>query len=302
MMQTIVAAFDEPAAAQRAIDSLITGGFDRNAVHMQAGYSTGSTGKSNNVGMSGTTGMNSPTGAVGGSASMSTSPAQHQGFLAGVENFFSNLFGDDHDTTSTAQTGKYTEVVRRGSSVVAVDATSDTEAERATDILYEHGAINVDERASGWDQQGAVGTTGALDTEGQAVMPVVQEELQVGKRTVERGGIRVVKRMTETPVSQMVTLREERAVIERRPVDRAATDADFTNFKDGTIEVRERSEEAVVGKTARVVEEVVVGKQVSEREQTVSDTVRRTDVEVENLETVKGSTQPGSTTDMPKRY
>src|SRR5712671_2779741 len=91
-------------------------------------------------------------------------------------------------------------------------------------------------------------------------VPVVQEELQVGKRAINVGGLRVIKRMSETPVSEIVKLREERATIERRPVDRDATEADFENFEEGTIEVREMSEQAVVGKTARVVEEVVVGK------------------------------------------
>ena len=47
----------------------------------------------------------------------------------------------------------------------------------------------------------------------------------------------------------------------------------------------ETAEEAVVGKTARVVEEVVVGKTATDRTETVTDTVRRTDVEVDDLTT-----------------
>jgi uncharacterized protein (TIGR02271 family) len=81
----------------------------------------------------------------------------------------------------------------------------------------------------------------------------------------------------------MIRLRAERATIERRPVDRPASEADFANFKEGTIEVRETTEEPVVAKTARVVEEVVVGKEVQERTETVADTVRRTDVEIERM-------------------
>ena len=115
-------------------------------------------------------------------------------------------------------------------------------------------------------------------------MPIVQEDLKIGKRSVEGGGVRVVSRITETPVSELVRLRQERATVERCPVDRAATDAAFANFKEGSVEVREMSEEAVVAKTARVVEEVVVGKKVSERSQTVTDTVRKTDVQVERLD------------------
>src|SRR4029079_16437673 len=66
-------------------------------------------------------------------------------------------------------------------------------------------------------------------------------------------------------------------------VDRPATEADLAAFQERTIEVREMSERPVVSKTAHVVEEVGVGKQVSTETQTVEDTVRRTEVEVERV-------------------
>jgi uncharacterized protein (TIGR02271 family) len=119
---------------------------------------------------------------------------------------------------------------------------------------------------------------------GETTIPVVEEELQVGKREVERGGVRVESHVTEKPVEQEVHLREERVHVERRPVDRPVADADKA-FREGTLEVTERAEEVVVGKTARVVEEVVVGKQVEEHTETVRDTVRRTDVDVQEVDT-----------------
>jgi uncharacterized protein (TIGR02271 family) len=118
---------------------------------------------------------------------------------------------------------------------------------------------------------------------GETTIPVVEEELHVGKREVERGGVRVESRVTETPVEEQVHLREERVHVERRAVDRPVGDAENL-FREGTLEVSERAEEAVVAKEARVVEEVVVGKEVAERTETVRDTVRRTDVEVEEVE------------------
>ncbi|MFC7515145.1 DUF2382 domain-containing protein [Herbaspirillum sp. GCM10030257] len=114
-------------------------------------------------------------------------------------------------------------------------------------------------------------------------IPVVEEELQVGKRQVERGGVRVYQRVRETPVNESVQLREEHVHVERHPVDQPATSADLDAIKEGAIELRETAEEAVVSKTARVVEEVVVGKEVTEQTKDINDTVRRTDVEVEQL-------------------
>ena len=119
---------------------------------------------------------------------------------------------------------------------------------------------------------------------GGNVIPVIEEELQVGKREVETGGVRVQSRITEKPVEERVTLREENVTVDRRPVDRAATDADLAAVREGDINVTTRSEQPVVSKQAKVVEEVNIGKTVSEREETVRDTVRRSDVDVEEID------------------
>jgi stress response protein YsnF len=116
-------------------------------------------------------------------------------------------------------------------------------------------------------------------------LPVV-EEVHIGKRTVDPGGLRVIKRLSETPVSQVINLRQQKATVERKPVDRPATEADFQNFREGTFEVRETAEEAVIGKTARVVEEVAVRQIVTSRAETVSDTVRKTNVDVERVHSI----------------
>jgi uncharacterized protein (TIGR02271 family) len=114
-------------------------------------------------------------------------------------------------------------------------------------------------------------------------IPVVQEELKVGKREVQRGGVRVFSRVVETPVNESVNLREEHVSVERRPVDQPISTTDATAFKEQSIELREKAEEAVVQKSARVVEEVVVGKEATQRKQNIKDTVRHTEVEVEQL-------------------
>jgi uncharacterized protein (TIGR02271 family) len=127
---------------------------------------------------------------------------------------------------------------------------------------------------------------------GELRVPVVEEELHVGKREVERGGVRVERRVEERPVEQQVNLREERVQVERRPVDRPVG-ATEEMFREGAVEVTERAEEAVVAKEARVVEEVVVNKEVGERTETVRDTVRRTDVDVQEVDTKRARTTRG---------
>ena len=112
-------------------------------------------------------------------------------------------------------------------------------------------------------------------------IPVVEEQLNVGKRDVNRGRVRVRSYVIEEPVSENVTLSDERVSIERRPVDRALSGSE-ASFQDRTIEAEEHSEQAVVSKQARVTEEISLHKQSEQHQETVSDTVRHTEVEIED--------------------
>lgn len=194
----------------------------------------------------------------------------------------------------------YAEGIRRGGTMVTV-TTDDASAPRAQDIMNRHNPIDLDDRVNYWRDSGWNAfedsaepyTSDQIMTERQSydAMPagdkarfeVIEEDLQVGKREVESGGVRVRSYMTASPVEEQVRLRQEHVRVERRPVDRPATEADMHAFKEGVIEVTEHHEEPVVSKQARVVEEVFIDKDVTEHTETVRDTVRRTDVEVEQM-------------------
>jgi uncharacterized protein (TIGR02271 family) len=114
------------------------------------------------------------------------------------------------------------------------------------------------------------------------VIRLAEEHLNVGKRLVEQGTTRIRRFVTEKPVEEQVTLHEEHAEVVRR----AISDPDYVkdiDWSDTTVEVLETAEQAVVSKSARVAEEVVVGKTGSDRVETVRDTVRRQQVEVERV-------------------
>ena len=136
-------------------------------------------------------------------------------------------------------------------------------------------------------------TTAGMRAPGEDVIQVVEEQLNVGKRAVNRGKVRVHAYVVEKAVSENVALRDETVSIERRPVDRVlgATDLGVDAFKDRTIEMDEIDEEAVVGKTARVVEEIGIRKEVTDRVETVSDSVRSTKVDIEDGRVATGATR-----------
>ncbi|VWX48421.1 YsnF/AvaK domain-containing protein [Novosphingobium sp. 9U] len=230
----------------------------------------------------------------------------------GIWDSIKNAFLPDEDRHT------YEEGLRRGGVLLTADVDDDC-VDEAVRVLEEAGSIDIDDRASqwrssGWDYSantagvgtastlgalgGASGTTGlndrAVGAEREEVIPVVEEQLVVGKRDVNRGGVRVRSYVTETPVHEQVRLRNERINVERRPVDQPLSAADTDAFRERSIDMTATGEEAVVGKTARVVEEVVVSKTAEEHVEDVSDTVRRSDVEVDrdtdDVETRTGST------------
>lgn len=178
------------------------------------------------------------------------------------------------------------EHLRRGGFLLTV-SVDDEEATRVHDVLEHSGAVDVEERerdykGSGFTPPAAPLGRTAEAVQGEQVIPIFDERLQVGKRAVERGGVKVRAYVVDTPVREEVTLREEHVGIERRPVDKRI-DRDPSLFIERTLEATERSEEVVVGKEARVVEEVSVRKNVGERTETIRDTVRHTEVDVERL-------------------
>ena len=128
-------------------------------------------------------------------------------------------------------------------------------------------------------------TAAGMRGEREEAIPIVEEQLRIGKREVERGGVRVRSYVVETPIEEQVRLRDETLHVERRPVERELRPGDAAPFQEKTIEVTETDEEAVVSKTARVKEELVVRKDVAEHTETVRDSVRRTEVDIEDSRT-----------------
>jgi hypothetical protein len=243
MAATVIGVFDTIEEANRARDRMIDEGIPVGAVRVGAGAGAAE--------------------AAGAHATTTSPHEEEHGFFAWLR----SLFGSDDDE----YVGRTAEATRRGSCVVAVEAADDRQQEIAERVMQAYGAIDVDQRAERWRQEGWAGYNPeaaplageALERErklnAEARIPVVQEDLEVGKREVVGGRVRVVTLVVERPVERLVMLTSEHARVERHAVDRPATEADLGALSEGTIEVTERTEVPVVAKTARVVEEVAVG-------------------------------------------
>ena len=275
MSTTLVGIFDDYTAAQKAVQEL-----------SKAGIKQGEISIARNDGGRGYT-------TYGGANSTDYTTGTSIGDK--ISNFFDGIFGTD---INDDERGGYAESVRRGSTVVVVNSDEQT-LDRAADVLNKSGVIDADRRqaqysASGYkqfDQKAPLYNEEQTRTEtqnyakqGEVALPVIEEQINVGKRVVQRGGVRVHTRVTERPVEAAVNLQEENVTVERHSVDRTATDADFAAIKQGDFTVTTKAEVPVANKEAHVVEEVVVGKNVTEHQETIRDSVKRTDVEVEETD------------------
>lgn len=259
MSQTVIGIFDYTSEAQEAVSYLVNNGFNRESID-----------------------LSSRGAETEGTSTTSDDYDDHTG--SGVGGFFSNLFG------TSDEADKYTKVGRKGA-IVTVHAKSSEEAESAAKILDNYGAIDVNERAESYKSSGYTNTgTDAADS-----IKIIEEKMQVGKREVETGGVRLRSRIVEQAVQEDVRLRSERVRVARTNVSRPATEADLAAFKDTTIEMIETTEVPVVSKEAYVTGEVSLGKEVEEKNQTVQGTIRKTEVDTENFTDEAGKLSTGDT-------
>jgi len=186
--------------------------------------------------------------------------------------------------------------VQRGETLESL-VVDDADADRAVAIMNRHAAVYGE--GTGATKKGAIGAVSGIaekakqalgmkeaparerfDTrEEEKRIPILKEEVHIGKREVERAHVHVSVRVAETPVSEHINLREERVVLERRPENRPLR-ADEIAFKNQELDITEYGEEPVVAKDVKVVEEVVVRKRIEERDEVVNDKVRSTYIDV----------------------
>jgi stress response protein YsnF len=192
------------------------------------------------------------------------------------------LFGRDLEHHEAAVLGRS---FKEGSVIVSV-RVPESEASKVVSLLDSHKPVDVLDRAKAY---GLVGTTVATPKApapakltGDELLRVAEEQINVGKRLIESGLTRVRRYSVEKSVEASITLHEEHAEVMRRAISDPNYVKDI-DWSDKTIDVTETVEEPVVNKTAHITEEVVVRKQGSDRTQTVHDTVRRQQVEVDHL-------------------
>lgn len=317
--KTVIGLYDRFEDAQNVVSELVERGFPREDISLVAADTEGKfkdySETESGEGMAAGAGIGAAVGGLGGLlvglgalAIPGIGPVLAAGPLittlagAGMGAVAGGLIGSLVEMgVPEEQANLYAEGIRRGGTLVTI-ATDDTRANEAVEILNRHNPIDVNQRADSWrssDQWNRFDETAQpygtsdfererqrnmqMDREGDT-LDVVEEELQVGKREVETDRLRAHTYITERPVEENVDLRKESIDVERRKVDRPASDADLSGMQDETVEFTATSEEPVVQKSARVVEEVDIHKNVGTERHTIHDKLRRKDVDIEHLD------------------
>ncbi len=199
--------------------------------------------------------------------------------LSGNGNGASSLIGKlSEQGVEKDEAAVYAEAIGKGRSMVTVQAP-DERADETFEMMNDLGAQDLDELL-------AEAEASQEQEETEETVPVVEEQVSIGKRKVMRGGVRVTSTVSERPVQETLRLREEKVEVEQTSADRKLSPQEAEKaFAQKTVELAETAEEAVISKEARVVEEVSLRKSAAEREETVQTKARRTEVKVEELET-----------------
>ena len=262
--ETLVAAFDNNEHAMAAVNGLKAGGFHRDDISIldQARLAQNKAGGPKSMGL------------------------------------WQRLFGDD---ISRYEATVYGDTIREGGVVVSVRVPREQVA-HAAGIMDLHHPINVHDRAV---TTGIAPEAHVEAAKAQALMPLApkqdvavtpklaeihqdamrlaEEHLEVGKKLVETGRTRVRRFTTEQEVEQDVTLHEEHADVLRKAVSQPASISEV-DWSDKEIEVAETKEEALVKKTARVVEEISLRTKGDDHVETIHEKLRRQQAEVERID------------------
>ena len=180
------------------------------------------------------------------------------------------------------ETSTYKHAVQMGHAVVSAEIEEDHIDPASEAMRHPEDGVDIDAYEADHAVESENNDELATGAAGEQTVAVGEERLTLGKRAVERGSAHVRTYVQEVPVEERIRLREERLTVDRRPADRIVTGAEADNlFQERDIEVTTRSEEAVVGKETVITGEVIVGKEVTDREEVVQDTVRKTEVDVD---------------------
>ncbi|WP_210465706.1 PRC-barrel domain-containing protein [Rufibacter roseolus] len=206
------------------------------------------------------------------------------------EQFFHSLFASPEE--ARAHEAK----MQNSHALVVVHAYSQDEANRAAHLLDSPPTSELDiqvERAS----PASPLTDGALEqsparaySQDATTIPVVEDKSHLDKQEVGTG--QTHSHRVERPLEEKMQQQEEHIQIERIPVDRSATEVDFRSFQDGVIELKEYGEVPIISKVANVVEEITIGKDVEIREEIIQDTVKKTEIQIEDLRNDNPRTNP----------
>ena len=241
-MQTVVSVLEDQATAQRAVERLVAAGFERSQVHLQLGAAPSNTAAT------------SPRAVPQAQARAESGP--DRGVLSSIGYFFASLFNQDPPTGGYAD--RFAEAVRRGHPAIMVEANDDEEVDRASEILHDVGAFDVDERMKRWRKDAGMDLGFSSTT----------ADTDQARPRADRPGVRVFRRNPGRSIRDLFSEHQERAA-SRSVVNRPAS-------TEGESRVIDRTEGARAVASEHAREPRVAERDAEDREPKVTTPRRDT--------------------------
>lgn len=121
------------------------------------------------------------------------------------------------------------------------------------------------------------------NAEGEIVLPIIEEEIVVGKREVERGRFRLTKQVTERDVLVDHPLMQEHVNVERVPVNQMVDTPPDIRYEGDTMIVPVLEEVVVVEVRLMVREEIRITRQREQVHQPQHVTLRREEMKIDSI-------------------
>ena len=134
------------------------------------------------------------------------------------------------------------------------------------------------------EQEALAALNARTNDDGEIVVPLIAEEISIGKRTVETGGIRVHKTVREDVQTINEPIIREHIEVERVPVNQYVETAPAIRYEGEVMIVPVLEEVVVTEKRLLLREEIRFVKRREEVSNIQEVTLRREEINVENFE------------------
>lgn len=155
-------------------------------------------------------------------------------------------------------------------------------------------SFQTDSRQTNFNQQNLAAIDARTNERGEIVVPLIAEEIKIGKKTVATGGIRVHKTVSENVQRIDEPIVREHLDVERVSINQFVETAPAIRYEGDVMIVPVLEEVVVTQKRLLLREEIHLVKRREEIANVQEITLRREEITLEKIDTDENNIEPGT--------